>query len=175
MSDVTFGEILVGREQRDAVHIAIAPVVADRILAGGQHIGFVKEGNTDLVGPCDNPIGVVDPFLKGYVAKGERFWMLLYPQTITSLRHDWTHPAFKPQALSVSEAYLHSYANEVGIGYDELLQAAEDYLDAGDIYCLGNDTPGIVWSEREEFWRHYQAVTGRTVEDTEATFFRCAC
>ncbi len=85
-----------GERRRDAVHVAIAPVVAATELAPGQHVGFVRDGDTETVGASDTPLGVVDPFLTAPVQPGQRFWLCLYPNTITALRHIWTHPAFVP-------------------------------------------------------------------------------
>ncbi|HEY7426992.1 MAG TPA: hypothetical protein VH682_22345 [Gemmataceae bacterium] len=92
-----------GDRRRDAIHIAVAPVTAAHRLAPGQHVGLVQEGNPERVGPCDRNIGVVDPFLKGEVEPGQRFWLFLYPGTITGLRHVWTHPAFTAAATAVKE------------------------------------------------------------------------
>ena len=92
-----------GDRRRDAIHIAVAPVTAAGRLAPGQHVGLVEEGNLELVGPCDRPIGAVDPFLAAEVEPGQRFWLFLYPGTITSLRHVWTHPVFTAAAAAVKE------------------------------------------------------------------------
>jgi hypothetical protein len=92
-----------GDRRRDAIHIAVAPVVAAERLAPGQHVGLVQKGNLELVGPCDNCIGIVDPFLGEEVEPGQRFWLFLYPGTVTSLRHIWTHPAFAAVAAMVKE------------------------------------------------------------------------
>lgn len=92
-----------GDRRRDAIHIAIAPVTAAERLTPGQHVGLVKRGNLELVGPCDRAIGVVDPFLTEDVEPGQRFWLFLYPGTITGLRHVWTHPAFTAAAEAVKE------------------------------------------------------------------------
>lgn len=83
--------------RRDAVHIAVIPVVATHTLYPGHHVGINESGcayapNYDY--RSDKTIGIVDPFLGGGVNKGEQFWLFLYPGTITSLRHVWTHPAF---------------------------------------------------------------------------------
>jgi len=85
-----------GERRRDAVHVAIAPVTAATQLAPGQHVGFVRVGDLETVGESDTPVGVVDPFLTAPVQAGQRFWLCLYPNTITALRHIWTHPAFAP-------------------------------------------------------------------------------
>src|SRR5688572_7679973 len=92
-----------GDRRRDAIHIAVAPVTAAERLAPGQHVGFVRERDLELVGSCDNPLGVVDPFLTEEVEAGQRFWLFLYPGTVTSLRHIWTHPAFTAAANAIKE------------------------------------------------------------------------
>lgn len=63
---------------RDAVHVAVVPVTATRELRPGEHLAS----------------GVVDPYLTRPVRPGERYWLFLYPGTVTSLRHVWTHPDF---------------------------------------------------------------------------------
>jgi len=95
-----------GDRRRDAIHIAVAPVMAAGILVPGQHVGFVEEGNVERVGPCENNIGVVDPFLKEDVQPCQRFWLFLYPGTITGLRHIWTHPSYAAAAAAVKEKLL---------------------------------------------------------------------
>ena len=92
-----------GDRRRDAIHIAVAPVTAAERLSPGQHVGLVQEGSGEFVGPCDKPIGVVDPFLAHEVEAGQRFWLFMYPNTVTSLRHIWTHPAFTAVAAAVKE------------------------------------------------------------------------
>ena len=92
-----------GDRRRDAIHIAVAPVTAAVRLTPGQHVGLVREGDAELAGPCDRNIGIVDPFLTGDVQPGRRFWLVLYPGTITGLRHVWAHPAFTAAAAAVKE------------------------------------------------------------------------
>ena len=83
--------------QRDAVHIAIAAVTSSEVLPPGQHVGLV---GPDRVGTnADRKIGIVDPFLTEDVQPEQLFYVWLYPGTITSLRHVWSHPAFTAMAL----------------------------------------------------------------------------
>lgn len=104
MSNPILGQLLPTHEkQRDAVHVAIAPVTAAQPLSPGQHVGFVAENGTEFVGHSPDLIGIVDPFLKQEVQTGERFWLFLYPGTVTSLRHVWTHPTFTSAAKKVME------------------------------------------------------------------------
>jgi hypothetical protein len=98
-----FGRLIDdGDRRRDAVHIAVVPVTAIDWLTPGQHVGLIK-GNTEMVGPCSSNIGIVDPFLTQRVEPQQRFWLFLYPGTITGLRHVWTHPAFTAAAATVQE------------------------------------------------------------------------
>jgi hypothetical protein len=95
-----------GDRRRDAIHVAVAAVTAAVRLVAGQHVGLVQEANLELVGPCDRNIGIVDPFLPGAVEPGQRFWLVLYPGTITGLRHVWTHPVFQAAAAAIREKLL---------------------------------------------------------------------
>ncbi len=92
-----------GDRRRDAIHVAVAPVTAAETLVPGQHVGLVQEGNLELVGACGHNIGVVDPFLTEQVQPGQRFWLFLYPGTITGLRHVWSHRAFTAVAALVKK------------------------------------------------------------------------
>ena len=100
----TLGTLIANSDRRrDAVHIAVVPVISDQRLAPGQHVGLCVPDDLERVGPCDHNIGIVDPFLASDVEPGQRFWLLLYPGTITSLRHVWTHPTFTAVAASIQE------------------------------------------------------------------------
>lgn len=89
-----------GENRRDAVHIAIAPMVAGLDLKPGDHVVIFDSNYLGLWAaragsrPDLKPVGIVDPFLTEPVKAGQRFWLFLYPNTVTSLRHVWTHPAF---------------------------------------------------------------------------------
>jgi hypothetical protein len=89
------GELVTGEVFRDAIHVAVAPVEAGGLLSPGQHVRLIEGVAYFTLSNDERAIGVVDPFLKVKVEKGERFYLFLYPNTVTSLRHAWAHPAFK--------------------------------------------------------------------------------
>lgn len=92
------GNIPDSQARRDAIHVAVAPVIAgERLTPGckvGKHEGLWLDW-TGVKSPCT---GIVDPFLSQPVERGELFWLFLLPGTVTSLRHVWTHPVFEPKA-----------------------------------------------------------------------------
>jgi hypothetical protein len=97
------GETPYEDARRDAVHVAVAPVGAAEQLEPGEHIGLSEDGRAST---DEKPIGVVDPFLRSSLPSGQRFWLFLFPGTITSFRHVWTHPAFTvkvPAKLSTTQ------------------------------------------------------------------------
>ena len=86
----TLGKIHRKKEKRDAIHLAVLPVRAGMQLFPGQIIRIDDgEAYLDSAG-----LGIVDPFLTKEIDEGEKFWMVLKPRLISSLRHVWSHPAF---------------------------------------------------------------------------------
>src|SRR5262249_40396553 len=84
------GILIDGDAGRDAVHIAIAPTTAPCELRPGQHVdcrGYPEGAGVE-------PVGIVDPYLREPVRPGQRVWLFLYPNPVTSLRPEWTPPAF---------------------------------------------------------------------------------
>lgn len=101
---VKLGQLLGSAEQRDAVHVAVLPCRCDdgMRLMPGQHVGILRIDSSTkdpVVGPVsDKHIGIVDPFLFQYVWDKMRFYVLLYPNTIESLRHEWRHKIIDGEA-----------------------------------------------------------------------------
>lgn len=183
-NDLGLGKIITSVQFRDAIHIAVAPVIANEFLKPGEHIGIVKvENDKYYVGKTPTKIGIVDPYLGENVPKGKWFWLFLYPNTVTSLRHEWTHPSFKGDArnekVKESIEWLTRFANRVlDISYAELIDALDKYVQHGQQYCLSFDTPDECWSQKREMWSHYEIVTGKTLSEDDRDdgyVFRCAC
>ena len=96
------GRLIEGTAFRDAIHVAVAPVEALETLAPGWKVTL--DGGKARQAVKDEPIvGVVDPFLTVLVRAGDRFWLFIYPGTVTSLRHAWTHPAFQAHPAKPKE------------------------------------------------------------------------
>lgn len=96
------GKIITGPAVRDAVHVAVAPVTARHRILPGQRVK-VENGLASLTTTPGH--GIADPFLREPVEAGQKFFVWLYPGTVTSLVHHWTHPAFDPALPINEEAY----------------------------------------------------------------------
>jgi len=181
----TLGTIIDDAAKRDAIHLAVIPVVAGSRLEPGAHI-TVTNGVAEY---ADDPdaIGIVDPFLKNPARKGQRFWCVLYPRTINSLRHVWTHPAFpdEPAVSDVddndevppgilaarkqqSEQWLRRFCDRSDCpSYETVIAMAA----AGDMTARGSSASGEI---PDEFWTHAEIVLGRKLED-RPSYFSCSC
>jgi hypothetical protein len=183
MNEPKLGELIVGDVGRDAIHIAIAPVIANTNLDPGEHIGFVPGDKEKVTSTCDTKIGVVDPFLKQKVVKGQRFYIFLYPKTITSLRHEWVHPAF--DALQAgkdeSEAWLRRYAMKHNIytveedGENAAFEQLMEDLKCGDLLFRGTDLHGL-WEldDADNLRHHAERYLGIRIVWENFTF-SCTC
>lgn len=182
MEDIGIGRLITEPRKRDAVHIACIPATAKHELQPGEHVavdgGWAFESR--------EPLGVVDPFLKAPVQAGDKCWVMLYPGTIQSLRHEWTHPALdgSPEQMA-ARAWIEAFATRHDEAYNAIMAAAANWVEHGDWY-LGagiDDGDGDKYygkfegeSVPAEFWRHYQIATGAIVpEEKQDNFFTCSC
>jgi hypothetical protein len=185
--DLGLGKIIKGEAFRDAIHIAVAPVIAhDSPLHAGDRIGLV-DGKAVHEKNCDEAIGVVDPYLRKPVLRGQKFWLLLFPNTIEGLRHEWRHPAFPnvdPEVVldamdGKAKRTLVEIATQIGTDYDDLVSGLTAHVDTGDYIHRGdNESYNDLSKERlEEMWAAWQDVTGKKapVDKFGSGPFSCSC
>lgn len=176
----TLGTILGEGEKRDAIHLAVLPVMAGARLYPGQEIN-VSDG---IATAAAGGLGIVDPFIQGAVLPEQRFWMVLKPRLITSLRHVWTHPALPDEAVAGGEipsaekaaarAELERIAGQVDCDVETLIDGANSYIDRDDYLCEGGRWEGVYLPD--EFWPAFEAYTGRKVPtESRGSFFSCSC
>jgi hypothetical protein len=188
----TLGTIISENEKRDAIHLAVENVIAGERLWPGADIGISPEGRAYRKG--FKLIGIVDPFIKDGIDAGQRFWLVIYPRQITSLRHMWTHPDLpepdgvpvSKTAKEVSEQWLRQYVATADCpDYDTVIKLAtgeqvvlDDYYGASHndgeyINVYGQDAHGAI---PPEFWDHVEIVTGQKIPQSErAEYFNCSC
>lgn len=149
-------------EGRDAIHIAVIPQIADRVMYPGEHLVH----------------GIVDPYRTLTVRPGDTYWLLLYPQTITSLRHEWVHPAFpntEPASKETPQKVIQRFAGRCDLSYLEMLEIGRGYLINGDSY-YDNDLNALHSSDDwNEFYNAVAELEGLTPVTDHYPPFSCAC
>ncbi len=183
MDTLKLGQLITHEATKDAVHMAVAPVVADEALSPGQHVGLFDAGTAGLVAREDaEHIGVVDPFLRGNVPQGARFWLFLYPGSITGLRHEWRHPAFADASQlskTASEKWMRAWAVEhMGDDYYGGGEKLSEDVALAQAVRAGRDLHiGPYESARDsidnEWWSHWEILTGEIGQRGE--YFSCSC
>lgn len=183
---------------RDAIHLAVEPVecgwmalkAGDRVKIEGGKAVPAKTFNSG-----SDATGIVDPFVNRTIRPGEKFWFVVLPRTITSLRHVWSHPAFPEAAVyhedkdddhygfipeqSMAQARMKEWCVGIGERYDYIMKGAKKYLETGD-YTYGERDSGNLegvdlptW-----FWDTYETITGEKVRGdarSDGSFFSCSC
>ncbi len=177
--DLKLGHIITDHQERDAAHIAVAPIIAAASMSPGEHVGLSDEGSAVPNHP--RPIGVIDPFLRDRVRKGEKCWLFMYPNTITSLCHEWEHPAFakqeaKKQSRSESEIWMRHWA-VCHMGEDYYGMRSEDEafaraINAGHTLSVGPHEDARDHID-DEWWSHWEKITGQAGKRDES--FSCGC
>jgi hypothetical protein len=107
MDNLGIGKPITTHQERDAIHIAIIPVIAGETLNPGQAVGVAETygENTHTAYINEKPVGIIDPFLTRRIGQGETCWLFLYPNTVTSLKHNWSHPEFVEKPKPVKDDY----------------------------------------------------------------------
>ncbi len=187
MDDIMLGNTPDSTAERDAVHVAIAAMIAAERLEPGQRVGFHDNGGATDAISAGLTVGIVDPFLYGPVEKGERFWMLLLPGTVTGMRHHWIHPQFvKSDQPTTERDDGKEVAMEVaalcGKTYDALMDDADSFVgnsgdEDWDNYIIDNSqrydsVPQEMW---KRFWAHYERATGKRGPAYKGAPYSCAC
>lgn len=176
----TLGTIIDETASRDAIHLAVEPCIAGEKLYPGQDVG-IEEGMA-ISSSRAKFLGIVDPFLKNPVQGGERFWLIVYPRQITSLRHVWEHPDFNDTSVKMnvtdkkvsSEQWLRDFCSSNDCPpYETIMEVIrtgraddEEYL-----YFEGIDAHGAI---PDEFWDHVENVLGYRIS-YPPSYFSCSC
>jgi hypothetical protein len=176
---------------RDAVHLAVIPVMADVVVYPGQHLGMVTPDGHVASPSAATTVGIVDPYLKNPVFPGEWFYLFLYPRTITSLRHVWTHPSFPREEVVREVETVVVPTNRWGVPLSPSVESSMKWLRN---YFYGKDIEMIVDSfvlsdgaeyvtmygtEWEgdidhEVFPHIETVSGHTFVE-RPVYYSCSC
>lgn len=186
----TLGMVHTKEEYRDAIHLGVEPVEAGEVLKAGDHIGLV---NGVAYKNADKLVGIVDPFIYGKIKKGDKFWLVVYPRKITSLRHVWSHPDFEESVSTqtgdvklAAYKWIQNYAESFG-SYDHDSVDAEDLIEFGRSYYY--DTMKGRWPDylvrgglfegecvSDEFWQQLAIYLDEKLEPKfTGNFFSCSC
>lgn len=171
------GQLCSAEHQRDAIHVAVIPAqVGKNALHPGQKVMMVNGLASTTNWDHHAYVGVVDPYLRHNVKPGEWFWLFLRPNTITGLRHAWSHPQFPADAVISAprdKAWLRNFCKDAAIDYD-------DFLGAGRVHRSGNiglsfGTPDELYDDekRQLVLMHLSNVLGHEIDPE--TRFSCSC
>jgi hypothetical protein len=175
------GTLIPDTVGRDAIHLAVEPVIAGDELQPGERITFFDGDTTTAVredamstGPA---LGIVDPFLRQPVQPGQRFLMVLLPGQIATLRHVWDHPAFPPaqaggvdlgvppaaKPTSDAKEWLRDFARQNHVPYDDLIRDAISWsnCDAEPWWWSNTD------ADYDTFWSMLDELLGIRMERGE--------
>ncbi len=179
----TLGFIIGEGEKRDAIHLAVEPMVAGQMFQAGDHVRI--EGGRAYRAAIGEGVGIVDPFLPTHVEPGDRFWLVVYPRRITSLRHVWEHPDFPGKAetdapaktdKAQSEQWLRDFCAKADCpGYEAVMAQVLSPIEQWDdeyLHFNGRDAHGEI---PDEFWTHAEVVTGQKFDHWRPKHFSCSC
>lgn len=175
------GQIITEKQSRDAVHVAVVPIEASEDVYPGIHIGVTK-GKADQY--STEKVGIVDPFLKEMVKKGQKFWLYLYPGSIVSLRHAWSHPAFKDDVVEKkgqsekekAEEWMRMLATANSrFTYEDLLETAAKAIQSGRAHAGDDDDQDFLNEHKALLLKNAAIILGIKYDPEQSVYFSCSC
>lgn len=182
MSDIDLTRPPEPGAERDAIHVAVLPVIAGEGMYRNGKVRLADCG-TAYRGEYNDCIGVVNPFRDGRVEKGDRFWLFLTPNTVTGMRHHWKHPVVDREIppRDEHEQWLRDFSSRWNFNWDEMIQAAmssEDY-DSYEriITAVGHDlhSPEELGEDLRLFWYHMEKFTGEDFSEAHRSGVHWSC
>lgn len=173
MEPVPLGTLATVTGVKDASHVATLTVKAACNLKRAQDIGLTPDG---MATDQEPHFGIVDPYLKKGVKRGEVFHLCLYPGTVTSLRHEWAHTEIDSKEESVK--WLMEYAKQ-HCPYDQDTWAAfnrlVEGLAIGEVFFYGDELHSYEdLPDADALRYHAERFFGRPI-DLPRFSFRCSC
>lgn len=161
---MTIGQLVGHTGVRDAIHCPIISAVAKMNLNVGTPVSILETGEAEQ-SDLHTCVGIVDPFLRRCVQRGEQFWVWVRPGSISSLTHKWTHkliPDFAEivPAKEQARVRLQEFAEgPLHVTLDEMLEAIEACRrdDDNALYDHGYESLSVY----PGFWTDYELYTGK--------------
>lgn len=192
-------------DTRDAIHIAIIPLIAGEDFWHKDPVRLGSDKTKGYCGAYGSCIGIVNPWRKGPVKKGELFWCVLNPDTVTGMKHYWQHPDFpnevtieslteeisvesiieKPMNEQSEEEHLiwlKTFADEWNFDLNELIFNAKSTDQENDWRCVvaqGHDLHSIgdLGNDYHLFWDHLEGYLNKKFdkEHRDGMNWSCSC
>ena len=181
------GQLIEGEAHRDAVHVAVVPCIAKTKHYPGDHVNAeLHHGDWVVTVGKDNPIGVVDPFLKAPLKHGDHFYLYLYPGSAIGLRHVYRHPVLdhdiiRKETMEALNApaveYIRECAGMIDMTYTDLIEALSKWVDYGESTDVNmNQSIASMDIKWPKLWAAWGVVTGSAMpRDTKEEPFNCKC
>ena len=140
---------------KDAIHVAIVSCVAGCAIKCGARVQLNRDGHAEECGDQERGgFGVADPFA-GQIARGQKFWVMLDPDSVDTVSHSWDHKIeFPTNPVPVPQnRCLVDFAAALGVSYTDLMAACAYYVKTGHKHGY----PGTLSQEtaEEQAEKHY--------------------
>lgn len=178
MNELNIGQVIEGiYPLRDAIHIPVVQVICDEDhLDAGQRIAL--RAGTDLAYKEEyRSTGVVDPYLDGSLMRGDKFWMFLFPGTVTGMVHQWKHPEFTHlEASSPAEQWLRDFAERWAMDFNELVTEAGGQGGNRWVTAHGHDLHKAEEIEDiDDMYYHLEQYLGRRISPKQRREMNWSC
>lgn len=183
MSTPVLGKLITTNPDRDCVHFAIMPVsAAVEGMKPGQRVAILPGMDMCCPERDDNPdlkaVGIIDPWLrKSELRMFDKFWVILDPGTIKTLRHVWRHPAVDTPAIVIGD-----FADRIGSDFATVVDFLEKLRDnPGDDWAKilevkDSHVPPVSDDEWNAFREAVESYVGIKLDGKTADrYFVCGC